>query len=138
MTRWTEAEYTDWQGRRWQRAGNINSFAEVPDEGPESKLAGKISAWARKHGYPILNFRQSKKAAGFIPVGFPDVTLVLPNRVVFIELKSASGRLRNEQHAIAIQFSHLGNAIHVVRSYKRFLEIVNEIIEKGVTKGVPC
>jgi hypothetical protein len=127
MTRWTEAEYIDWQGRRWQREDSAtNSFTEVPDDGPESRLAGKISKWAKTNGFPILNFRQSKKAAGFIPVGFPDVTLVLPNRVVFLELKSATGRLRKEQHEVARQFAYLKNAIYVVKSYKRFLEIVNE------------
>jgi hypothetical protein len=123
----------DWEGRRWNRT-EAGVFTEVPDDGPESKLAGKISKWAREHGYPILNFRQSKKAAGFIPPGWPDVTCVLPGRVVFIELKSASGRLRREQHVLAIQFSHLGNAIHCVKSFRRFLEIVNEIKEKGGTR----
>jgi len=129
MTRWTEAEYTDWQGRRYSQMVDVGE--DTPDEGKESILAGKISKWARERGYPILNFRQSKKAAGFIPIGWPDVCLVLPNRVLFFELKSASGRLRKEQHEVAIQFAHLGNAIHVIRSYKRFLEIVNEATKEA-------
>lgn len=135
MTRWTEAEYQDWKDKREVKLYRNIGEVDTPDYGPESKLAGKISKWAKTNGYPILNFRQSKKAAGFIPVGFPDVTLVLPNRVVFMELKSASGRLRKEQQEVAIQFAHLGNAIHVVKSFRRFLEIVNETKDKGSTSN---
>lgn len=135
MTRWTEAQYQDWKGRREVALyRNLGEVDDTPDEGKESRLAGKISKWARIHGYPILNFRQSKKAAGFIPIGWPDVCIVLPGRVIFLELKSASGRVRKQQQAVAIQFAHLGNQIHVVKSYRRFLEIVNEIKDKGGTK----
>jgi hypothetical protein len=107
---------------------------DVPDGGKESVLAGKISKWAKTNGFPILNIRQTQRVKSVIPVGWPDICLILPGRVVFMELKSASGKLRKEQHDLAIQFAHLGNAIHVVRSYKRFLEIVNEITEKGGTR----
>ena len=47
-----------------------------PDE-RESVLQGKITQWAKVHGYPCLSFRQSKKAQGFLLPGYPDITLMI-------------------------------------------------------------
>ena len=98
---------------------------DTPDDGPESVLAGKIGTWARDNGYPILSFRQSRKAQGFIPAGWPDIELKLPNgRAVSLELKSATGRMKQEQKDMKLRFMALGHEIYTVKSWKRFLEIV--------------
>lgn len=98
---------------------------DTADPGPESVLAGKIGTWAKDHGYPILAFRQSAKARGFIPAGWPDCTLILPEgRTVFIELKSGKGRLRKEQKQLRLMFMALSHEYHVCKSMQRFLEIV--------------
>ena len=102
-----------------------DSDDDTPDDGPESVLAGKIGTWAKDHGYPILSFRQSAKARGFIPAGWPDCTLILPEgRTVFIELKAGKGRLRKEQKQLRLMFMTLGHEYHVAKSMQRFLEIV--------------
>ena len=101
-----------------------DTFTPEADEGPESKLQAKIVAWAREWGHPCLSFRQSRQAKGFITPGWPDITLLLKGEILFIELKSKSGRLSQEQKDMAIMFQHLGFDINEVRSYKRFLEIV--------------
>ena len=98
----------------------------TPDPGPESDLAGKIQKWAKDHGYPCQCFRQSTKARGFLVPGWPDVTLILKERVVFIELKAMHGRLSNEQQKLKLQFLFLRAEWFEVRSFKRFLEIVNK------------
>ena len=97
---------------------------EVPDDGPESRLQGKIVKYCKDHGYPVLSFRQSKKAVGFLTPGWPDITIVLKNRVLFLELKSAKGGLRKEQRETAQMMLFLGAEWYKVKSYKRFLEIV--------------
>ena len=105
-----------------------NNFDLLPiqaDEGPESNLQKKIVKWARDWGHPCLSFRQSKKLAGLIPEGWPDICLILPNaRVLFIELKSGKGRLSEAQKMMRLQFISHGFVIHEVRSYKRFLGLV--------------
>ena len=96
------------------------------DEGPESVLQGKIEAWAKEWGKPCLSFRQSKKAKGFITPGWPDVTLALASgRTVYLELKSAKGTVKQDQTQIHLQLMALGHEVHVIRSFKAFLEVVN-------------
>jgi hypothetical protein len=45
---------------------------DVPDEGPESILQGKIMKYCKESGFPCLCFRQSKKAKDFLVPGWPD------------------------------------------------------------------
>jgi hypothetical protein len=95
------------------------------DEGPESVLQRKIVKWAKEHGYPCCSFRQSRKARGFLPAGWPDVTILLPDgRVVFLELKSEAGKLRKEQAHLKLVASHLGHRIPTVKTWKRFIRII--------------
>lgn len=95
----------------------------ISDE-PESVLQGKITAWAKDHGYPIQSNRQTRNARGLLTPGWPDVCLILRGRVVWIELKAGKGRMTEEQVKMRIRFLHLGHEIHEVRTWKRFLEIV--------------
>ncbi len=53
--------------------------------------------------------------------------ILLPGgRVLLMELKAGKKGLRPEQQALRRQSSYLGHVIHVIRSYKRFLEVVKE------------
>ena len=115
------------KARAWRRGDPAPDLPalHVADEGKESDLSGKIQKWAKDHGYPCQCFRQSVKAKGFLVPGWPDVTLVLQGRVVFMELKAKHGRLSNEQQMLKLQFLHLKAEWYEVRSFKRFLEIVN-------------
>ena len=111
----------------WRRAPRqaLPDADETPDPGPESVLAGKIGTWARDNGYPMLAFRQSRKAKGFLVAGWPDIEIKLPNgRSVSLELKSATGRMKQEQKDMKLRFMALGHEIYTVKSWKRFLEIV--------------
>jgi hypothetical protein len=132
----TEAEVRDYLQRHRSRfplstklvadVDNCNATKQEPaDPGPESDLQGKIQQWARSHGHPCLSFRMAKNAKGFLPPGWPDITLILPQRVLFIELKSKRGRLTPEQKNTKIKFLNHGHEIYEVRSFKRFLEIIN-------------
>ena len=46
--------------------------------------------------------------------------------MLLLELKSEAGRLRSEQQAIRRQALYLGHKIEVIRSYKRFMEVIKE------------
>jgi len=108
MTRWTEEQ--------------LKAYNQ---DAPESSLQKKINQWARDNGYPYLSFRQSLKARGFLLPGWPDVTLILPNRILFLELKAKKGYLSKVQKELRQQITYLGHEYHVVRTFKRFLEIVS-------------
>jgi hypothetical protein len=96
------------------------------DEGPESNLQKKIVAWAKNKGYPCLSFKQSRKAIGYLLPGYPDITLFLPaGRVILLELKSEKGVLRDKQRELGIIFLHLGFTWAVCKSFKQFLNIIN-------------
>lgn len=98
---------------------------DKPDPGPESVLQGKIMKYCKQEGFPCQCFRKSKKAKGFLVPGWPDCVIALPGpRTLYLELKSESGELRQEQRRLMRLFLHLGHEWHKVKSYKRFLEIV--------------
>jgi hypothetical protein len=119
MTHWSEEQYQEYLTRR----RDIPS-SDLADPGPESQLQGKIMKWAKARGYPYQSNRQTHRARGLLTPGWPDVTLILPHRVLFLELKSGAGRLSSEQKQLQLQFLALGHAIYQVRSYRKFLELV--------------
>ena len=57
---------------KWRKGKLAYAVDDVADDGEESILQGKIIDWADRHGYPVLCFRQSKKAKGFLVPGWPD------------------------------------------------------------------
>jgi len=46
------------------------------------------------------------------------------SRLILVELKAAGGKLRAEQQALKRQLMYLGFEVYVVKSYKRFVEIM--------------
>ena len=130
--RWTKEQYDDYILNQ-KRTTTPSSISNEPaDEEKEAVLQGKIQKWAKDWGRPILSFRQSKNAKGFIPPGWPDISLLMPcGRVLFIELKSKGGRLSEEQRQAKLQFMALGHEIHEVRSYRAFLRLAREALEKN-------
>lgn len=131
--RWTEDQLTDYLNRaRLERRCNPAPLSGTHDAGPpastderESVLQGKIVRWAKEHGYPCQSNRQTKHAQGLLTPGWPDICLILPKRVVFIELKSTAGRTRKEQARLRIHFLSLGHEIFEIRTWKRFMEVIN-------------
>jgi len=126
LTRWNQQEFDEYMVK-FNR--DIKPFhpdtMEIPDEGPESTLQKKIVKWAEEKGYPCLSLKQSKNASGYIKAGWPDITLALPGkRAVWIELKAKAGILKEEQKRLSIMFMALGHEWYCIKSFKRFLEII--------------
>ena len=118
--------YNTWQAERQTglkppSAPGSTLQEDKADSGPESKLQSKILKWAKDKGFPIFHDWSRKKN---IP-GWPDLTLCLPKGIVlFLELKSEKGVLRKEQEAIRQQIMYLKHDYFIVKSYKRFQEII--------------
>ncbi len=117
MARWTKEQLDEYLVKH-------HVFKEddhEADPGPESKLQSKILEWCRQRGYPVFHDNSRKKNVR----GWPDLTIVMEaGRVLFVELKSADGKLRKEQQHQRQVFLWLKHEIHLVRSFKRFLEVV--------------
>lgn len=62
----------------------------------EAALQAAVVDMARRCGYLHMHIHDSRKSSG---AGFPDLVLCHRNtgRVIFVELKSAKGKLRPEQ-----------------------------------------
>jgi hypothetical protein len=62
----------------------------------EAELQALLIDAARLHGWYVFHDRDSRGNAA----GFPDLVLIRPPRVLFVELKSPRGRVRHEQAAV--------------------------------------
>ena len=119
--RWTQEQLETFMAKFHHPIDDL----DTPDEGKESILQRKIEKWALEWGKPWLSLRQSKAAKRLLPAGWPDVTLIMPNgKVLFIELKSARGTLSSPQTKLRLQFMALGHTVHLIKSYKSFLGLV--------------
>ena len=140
MTRWSEKEFEEYQAKR-DRLAPLPRYSDLagagdPDEGPESKLQGKITKWAKEWGKPCLSFPRTAKVRSFLPEGWPDIVLILRGRVLFIELKAAKGRKSKEQIQMRLQFMALGHEIWEIRSYHAFISLVGASNQElGASKG---
>lgn len=70
----------------------------------EAELQDAIAAYARTIGYTVAHFTTAISPRGqhMTPVkydgkGFPDLVLVRPPRLIFVELKSDTGKIRPDQ-----------------------------------------
>ncbi len=109
-----------------RRTDPPNPYDEQADEGTESELQSKIKLFCKQKGWPILSFPKTPKIKRFLPPGWPDDTIIMPHKVLFLEDKTKTGRLSTEQKLMKSMFRYLGHEIHEVKSYKAFLDIVAE------------
>ena len=133
MTHWSEEKFQEVQQRMNITQESISKSEarrlaiQIQDE-PESTLSKNIRQWAKDKGYPALVLRQSIKARGLITPGWPDVTLALPKgKTLYLELKRAKGgTLKDNQKLIAQELLTLKHLWFQVKTWKAFLEIVND------------
>lgn len=65
-----------------------------------------------------------------LPVGFPDLLVILPNgRVVFMEVKTATGRVRPEQKQMHEFLENMHQHHCIVRSVEDAVKIIKRILE---------
>jgi len=126
MTRWSEQQLKEYQTRRMLK-GTYFLPDQPMDEGEEieNTLQIKIERFLRGKGYPYLSFKKSRAVVRLLPAGWPDLTVVLPQTIIFMELKAKKGRRSKEQKEMALIFYHLGHVIYEVKTWKKFLEIIN-------------
>jgi hypothetical protein len=134
--RWTQEQFEEYQARR-KHAGYVPLLSHSreisskddsqPDQGKEIDLQSKIERFCRGHGFYFFHDRSRECNAK----GFPDLVIALKaGRVIWLELKSAKGRLRPDQKQVRMMLLALGHEWHEVRSYRQFLRIVQGEIQQ--------
>lgn len=121
---WTEDQVIAYMAKRQQFSSQgAGAMEDVPDPGPESRLQVKCLRYCRDHGYPVWHDQSRKRN----DPGWPDLIVFQPEgQVRLIELKAGNRKLRKEQEQLRRQFNWLGYEVHICRSYKRFIEIIEE------------
>ena len=128
--RMSEQEYQVLLARN-QALNDLTKHIHEPDPGPESELQSKIKAHCKTNGWPALCFPRTKNVLWFLLAGWPDATIIMPHgRVLFLELKAAKKDLRKSQRLMRNMFQYLGHEIHKVRSFRRFLQLVEGTLRR--------
>jgi hypothetical protein len=120
---WTEDQLIAYMAKRQAdlRRGLGQDGGDTPDPGPEARLQARCLKWCKEHGYPVFHDRSRRKNSA----GWPDLFVFKPEgKVILVELKASGGKLRKEQRELKLQLNWLGHTVHVVRSFRRFLEVV--------------
>ena len=90
----------------------------------EGQLHDEILAWCRAKGFPVVHSRMDRPSTSGI--GTPDFVVALPKgQTVWVEAKTAKGKLRPEQAAWIAALRHHGHQAHVVRSFAEFIALTN-------------
>ena len=71
------------------------------------------------------------KATGLLS-GVSDLIVVLPNRILFLELKTETGQQSDSQVEFSCIISVLGFEYYVIRSIDEFKNIIYEHFQKGM------
>jgi hypothetical protein len=117
----TTAELQAFLARRQAKAPQPTGQA---DEGAERDLHQKIMDECDRRRW--LNFHGAMNKATHRTCGEPDhVILADRGRVFLIECKSKSGKLSMAQLAVFAQAITLGHSMHVIRSFREFLQLVD-------------
>lgn len=84
----------------------------------EVQIEGEVVAWAQRHGW----FTRKLQWVG--RVGAPDRLFIKGARVVFIEFKTATGRLSAWQRREIEAMRAAGAEVHVVRTVEQGKEVL--------------
>ena len=91
----------------------------------EASLHEAIFDECRRRGWIALHGSMAERTCRTL--GEPDfVILASGGRVIFVECKSRTGKLSPAQVALKFQAEKLGHTVHVVRSFKEFLELITD------------
>lgn len=86
----------------------------------EQQLQDALIEAARLLGYLVVHFRPARTGRGWSTplqgdVGFPDTVLAGHGRVIYVECKTAAGRLEVDQILWAAELSRAGCEVYLIR-----------------------
>jgi len=90
---------------------------------PEKEIHRLILLECHRRGFIALHGSMAHRT--FRNVGEPDICVLMSGgRVLWVEAKTRSGRISEEQEAFARRAALLGHTVHVVRSFEEFLQLL--------------
>ena len=122
---WTEDQLAAYMAKRQadlrRGRGHTPAVDDVPDPGLESSLQDRCLKYCEERGWPVWHDWSKKRNTP----GWPDLFVFKPEgELVLIELKAGTRQLRKEQDELRRQLMFLGHVVHIVRSRKRFIEVL--------------
>lgn len=94
-------------------------------ETKESDLHHQIIEYCK--GRRWITFHGSTAHRAMRTIGEPDFQILAnEGRMFLVECKTKTGKLSNEQRGLQLVAEMLGHKIHVVRSFKEFVQLVNK------------
>jgi hypothetical protein len=100
----------------------------VADSKHESWMQKQFSTYCTLRGYEFLWHRMDRRT-GATP-GFPDFLVIVKNQVVFLEFKSAAGRLTEDQERVQMALEKAGLPTLVTRSVAEAIEFIKKYDRK--------
>ena len=104
-----------WFKMEYENKG-IGLLVHIPNENPRSD--DKVR---------MILFNKKMKEIG-VKKGCPDIAILCKSKTLFIEFKSATGKLSEAQKNLFPEFAKQGHTVHIVRSLEVFQQIVNQFI----------
>lgn len=121
MPRFTQAELLAYEARRAAKMDIISQSDPLPVV-KEARLHQDILTECRRRSW--IAFTGSMAHRTHRSIGEPDITIICDGgKVLFVECKSKTGKIRPEQAALIAWAAKLGTTVHVVRSFKEFLSL---------------
>jgi len=103
---------------------------------PENKIQQEIVQWFRANYYKkgVIFSVPNERAGGYLAMkdllltgllsGVSDLIVVLPNKVLFVEVKNEIGRQSDKQKNFQLGVTNLNHEYHLVRNLKEFINIL--------------
>ena len=118
--RWTPDQVAAYEARF------SNKPKQAKPEGPtvpEKEIHRLILLECNRRGFLALHGSMAHRTHR--TAGEPDLTILMPGgRVLFVEAKTRSGRISEEQEAFARRAELLGHTVHIVRSFEEFIQLI--------------
>ena len=93
----------------------------ISESKTERELQNQIRSHCTRYGFICFASRFGKKTTRL--AGEPDLIVLHPQRVLFIECKIGKGKLSDSQELLSEKMKFLGHANHVVRTLDEFRDV---------------
>lgn len=127
MPRMSQAEYQAYLMRESTRTGATSTLVVNKAEHVESEsdLHSQIIGDCKRRGWLWVHARMDK--ASHLTIGAPDFLIFADGgRLLMVECKTRTGKLRPEQQAFHAMAAKLGHKAHVIRSMEEFLTLAGD------------
>lgn len=94
----------------------------------ETRIEKYLLSSCREHGVLCLKCTSPGRR------GVPDRLLIAPSATFFVELKSSTGRLSPQQHAMHEKIRRAGGVVHVINSLDGVDELIASLTSLPLTQ----